>query len=83
MMRRFWSWYYLQRLSWLALVTPPEVMAKGMRLGAIEATGALDATRQDALSWAQSARAALDALPGGEVHDLLGSLTDYVVDRIV
>ena len=44
--------------------------------------GALEATRADALGWAAHARAALDALPQGEIRDLLAELADFVVARI-
>ncbi len=44
--------------------------------------GALEATRADALGWAAHARAALDALPAGEIRDLLAELADFVVARI-
>ncbi|MEM6481578.1 MAG: polyprenyl synthetase family protein [Pseudomonadota bacterium] len=44
--------------------------------------GALDATRADALGYAQKAKKALDILPEHPVRSLLALLTDYVVERI-
>lgn len=44
--------------------------------------GALAATRAEALDWAGRARAALAALPEGEVRDLLADLAGYVVERV-
>lgn len=51
-------------------------------LAHLKSTGALDATRADALAWAARARAALAPLPTHEIKDLLSGLADYVVDRI-
>ncbi|QRF67743.1 polyprenyl synthetase family protein [Ponticoccus alexandrii] len=44
--------------------------------------GALEATRQEALSWAAKARDAMGRLPSGEMRDLLIELSDYVVSRV-
>ena len=44
--------------------------------------GTMEAARQDALSWAARARAALDHLPEHELRDILADLSDYVVERI-
>lgn len=44
--------------------------------------GAMDAARQDALDWAQKARASLAALPDHALRDMLSDLADYVVSRI-
>ncbi|WP_135504145.1 polyprenyl synthetase family protein [Roseovarius aestuariivivens] len=44
--------------------------------------GALDATRQDALSWSAKARAQMAALPDHPVRDMLDDLADYVVARV-
>ncbi|MDO5632999.1 MAG: polyprenyl synthetase family protein [Paracoccus sp. (in: a-proteobacteria)] len=44
--------------------------------------GALDAARRDALDWAARARAALTALPDGEIRGILSDLADYVVARV-
>ena len=41
-----------------------------------------EATRQDALSWADKARQALAPLPKGELRDLLADLADFVVARL-
>ncbi|MDO5528388.1 MAG: polyprenyl synthetase family protein [Paracoccus sp. (in: a-proteobacteria)] len=48
----------------------------------LAATGAMEAARQDALGWSAKARAALDALPEGELRDILAELADFVVARI-
>jgi octaprenyl-diphosphate synthase len=50
-------------------------------LGAIHATGALDAARAHARRYADSACAALAALPPSGARDALGVLADYAVDR--
>lgn len=42
----------------------------------------LDSTRETALSYAASAKAALDPLPEHEIKDMLRDLADYVVARI-
>ncbi|MWD26417.1 polyprenyl synthetase family protein [Aquicoccus sp. SCR17] len=44
--------------------------------------GALDATRKEALDWADRARDALTALPDHPVRDLLRDIAGYVVSRI-
>ena len=44
--------------------------------------GALDAARADANLWAGQAKAALQAVPPGEITDMLSDLADYVVQRI-
>lgn len=44
--------------------------------------GAIEAARADALSWAAGARQALDALPEGEIRQLLAELADFVVARV-
>lgn len=43
--------------------------------------GAMEATRADALGWADRAKTALAALPPHEVRDMLSDLADYVVSR--
>jgi octaprenyl-diphosphate synthase len=50
-------------------------------LAAIRATGALDASREHARAYAQSARAALATLPDSDARDALGVLADYAIDR--
>lgn len=42
----------------------------------------LEATRQDAVAWADRAKAALDTLPPHDIRDMLRDLADYVVDRL-
>jgi len=44
--------------------------------------GALEATRRDALGWANNAKTALETLPVHPVRDLLSDLADYVVARV-
>jgi len=44
--------------------------------------GAMSATRQDAIFWAEKAKSALATLPQSPVHAHLISLADYVVSRI-
>ncbi|MFV0246283.1 MAG: polyprenyl synthetase family protein [Qingshengfaniella sp.] len=44
--------------------------------------GALDDTRRDALTWAETAKTALGALPAGDFRDMLTDLADYVVARV-
>lgn len=51
-------------------------------LGLMRKHGTLDATRADALAWADTARQALGQLPESDIRDLLGRLMDYVVARI-
>ncbi|MFC5489412.1 polyprenyl synthetase family protein [Dokdonella soli] len=50
-------------------------------LAAIHATGALDASRERAHRYADSARDALGALPSSDARDALAVLADYAVDR--
>ncbi len=51
-------------------------------LGLMDKYQTLEATRQDALGWANKAKASLDALPDHEVRTLLRDLADYVVSRL-
>ncbi len=51
-------------------------------LALLEQHASLDATRQDALAWAEKAKAALAPLPDHEIKTLLTDLADYVVARI-
>ncbi len=51
-------------------------------LGLLNRHGAMAATRDEALRWAETAKAATGALPEGELRDLLRGLADYVVARI-
>jgi octaprenyl-diphosphate synthase len=44
--------------------------------------GALEATRQDAIFWADKARASLETLPDHPIKDMLDRLADYVVARV-
>src|SRR5690606_41584427 len=43
---------------------------------------AMEATRDDALGWAERAKQALVALPAHDLRDLLADLADYVVARV-
>lgn len=45
--------------------------------------GALEAARLDALAWSGRAKEALQAVPQGELTDMLTDLSDYVVERLV
>src|SRR6056297_489028 len=51
-------------------------------LSLLAAHGALEATRQDALAWTDTARTALADLPRNELRDMLADLSDYVVARV-
>ncbi len=44
--------------------------------------GTLEATKNDALNWAEKAKTALMVLPDHDVRDMLHDLADYVVERI-
>ena len=44
--------------------------------------GALETTRQDAVNWAEKAKAALTGLPAHPIRDMLRDLADYVVARV-
>lgn len=44
--------------------------------------GAIDATRHDALEWANKAQNAIRTLPQHEIRDLLSGLSVYVVERV-
>ncbi len=44
--------------------------------------GAMEATRADAIAWADKAKRAILTLPPGELRDMLHDLADYVVARI-
>ena len=45
-------------------------------------TGALNAARDEAFSWAEKARAALSVLPDHPLRQTLSDLTHYVVSRV-
>ncbi|MEM7439976.1 MAG: polyprenyl synthetase family protein [Pseudomonadota bacterium] len=45
--------------------------------------GTLEATRQEAIAWAERARQALAPVPDGEIKALLADLSDFVVSRVV
>ncbi len=51
-------------------------------LGLMDKYQTLEATRQDALGWANKAKASLESLPDHEVRTLLRDLADYVVSRL-
>ncbi len=51
-------------------------------LGLLQAHGALDQTRREALEWATRAKAALVSLPEHPVRQMLLDLADYVVARV-
>ena len=45
--------------------------------------GTLQATRQDAIKWAEKARTALTKIPESKIRNLLIDLSYYVVSRVV
>src|SRR6056297_3155562 len=51
-------------------------------LGLLARHGAMEATRNDALAWVETARKALRLLPENGLRDMLDELADYVVARI-
>ncbi|WP_209598666.1 polyprenyl synthetase family protein [Ruegeria sp. HKCCSP351] len=51
-------------------------------LGLMDKYTTLEKTRQDALGWANKAKASLDFLPDHEIRSLLRELADYVVSRL-
>jgi octaprenyl-diphosphate synthase len=51
-------------------------------LGLMNKYQTLEATRQDALGWANKAKASLAVLPNHEIRTLLRDLADYVVSRL-
>ncbi|WP_210093346.1 polyprenyl synthetase family protein [Ruegeria sp. HKCCSP346] len=51
-------------------------------LGLMNKYATLEETRQDALGWANKAKAALDVLPDHDIRSLLRELADYVVSRL-
>lgn len=51
-------------------------------LGLMNKYATLEETRQDALGWANKAKAALAVLPDHEIRSLLRQLADYVVSRL-
>jgi octaprenyl-diphosphate synthase len=50
-------------------------------LGLLHRHGAMEATRADALKWAERAKASLQAFPAGEIKEMLVDLADFVVAR--
>ena len=44
--------------------------------------GAMERTRDEALAWAEKAKAALAVLPSHDLRDMLSDLADYVVSRV-
>ncbi|WP_171206063.1 polyprenyl synthetase family protein [Ruegeria sp. HKCCA0235A] len=51
-------------------------------LGLMNKYATLEETRQDALGWANKAKASLEVLPDHEIRSLLRELADYVVSRL-
>ncbi|MEL7106892.1 MAG: polyprenyl synthetase family protein [Pseudomonadota bacterium] len=51
-------------------------------LGLLARHGAMEATRTDALAWAENARKALKPLPKNDIRQMFDDLADYVVARI-
>lgn len=52
-------------------------------LALIAKHGTMETTRQDALAWAEKAKASLDTLPEHDIKTMLIDLADYVVARVV
>ena len=48
----------------------------------LNAHGALEQTRTDALAWAGKAKDALAVMPRSDMRDMLADLADYVVARV-
>ena len=51
-------------------------------LALLKKHGTMEATRTEAIAWAERAKAALNTLPSHELRDMLCDLADYVVARI-
>ena len=51
-------------------------------LALLDRHGTLEATRREALDWAETAKSALAQAPDHEIRDMLADLADYVVARI-
>ena len=51
-------------------------------LGLLAKHGTLEATRRDAVAWADRAKAALSDLPAHDLRGMLVDLADYVVERL-
>ena len=51
-------------------------------LGLLARHGAMEATRNEAIGWAERARRSLAPLPNNDLRDMLDDLADYVVARI-
>jgi octaprenyl-diphosphate synthase len=51
-------------------------------LALMDKYGTLSATRQDALAWAEKAKASIGQLPDHDIRDLLIGIADYVVSRL-
>lgn len=51
-------------------------------LGLLDRHGTMEATRVEAVMWAEKAKAAIGALPDDPLRDMLHDLADYVVARI-
>ncbi len=45
--------------------------------------GALEETREDAIYWAEKAKASISVLPQSKLRDLMADLANYVVERVV
>jgi len=52
-------------------------------LALIAKHGTMETTRQDALDWAERAKASLVTLPAHDIKGMLTDLADYVVARVV
>src|SRR6056297_764701 len=73
-----------ERAFWSRVIEQGDQRARDLdhALSLLAAHGALEATRQDALAWTDTARTALADLPRNELRDMLADLSDYVVARV-
>ena len=73
-----------ERAFWERTVARGKVEAGDLEeaLRLLERHGALASTRSEAILWAERAKAALAAVPGHALRDMLVDLADYVVARL-
>ncbi len=73
-----------ERLFWTRTIRNAKVEPGDLdhALDLLRRHGTLDATRADAVLWADRAKTALDAVPAHDLRDMLRDLADYVVARV-
>lgn len=73
-----------ERAFWLRVIEKGQQGEDDLEqaLGLLEAHGALDATRAEAVGWADRAKAALAGLPDNPLRQMLSEIADYVVARL-